>query len=162
MKIQKKNYKILSLQEYLRKSYRYLSYRERSEKEIRDYLSQSFAPQEIIQEIVAKLTEQKFLNDTDFARSWVRQRKLVRPKSIRVIKMELKQKGISDEIIEETVQEGMDDFALAWGLTQKKIRVYESLSKEELYQKLGGYLSRKGFGYSIIRRVIDELLSKRV
>jgi len=111
------------------------------------------------------LINNKFVNDENFARAWVRSRLVGRPKSKRVLTMELKQKGISKDIIERVFLDkelGVDDLEIARQLAQKQMRKYKRLDRNEIYQKLGGYLGRRGFDFSTIRRVIDEMLAKRV
>ena len=73
---------------------RFLSFRPRSEKEIRDYLNNKQVNPLVSQKIIDKLVENKFLNDLEFAKWWIEQRTLTTPRAWRIIKIELKQKGI--------------------------------------------------------------------
>jgi regulatory protein len=151
-------------EKYYTYTLKYLSYRPRSEKELHDSLVRKKAPQEIIQKIITLLKEQEFLNDEDFARWWIEQRISFKPRSKRVLKMELKQKGISEEVITkyliENEETAVNDLEQALRLTQKKIKRYEHLERDELYHKLGGALARKGFSWDVIKRAIDLTLSK--
>src|SRR3954470_21375392 len=92
-------------QKYLALLYRYLTIRNRSEKEIRDYLTKKQAEPQVIESLIALLYEQKFLNDEAFARAWVRSRARFRPRGKRVLIMELNQKGIDKELIEKVLSE---------------------------------------------------------
>lgn len=148
---------------------RFLSYRPRSEKEVRDRLIRKKIDSQIIEKIIAKLKEKKFLNDEEFAKWWIEQRTKVRPKAIRVITLELKQKGISNEIIESLLSKDVsseeqvsNDLELANKLIEKRIERFRNSSKQEIYQKLGSYLSRRGFDWETIKQSIDELFSKGV
>jgi regulatory protein len=157
---------------FLAKALRYLSYRSRSEKELREYLLGKHKPQkknfeapshEIITAVIAKLKEMRFLNDREFAASWVRSRTEYKPKAKTIIKMELRQKGIEDEIIGEVLQEhteGKDDKTLARELLEKRRKRYEGMDKQERYQKAGGFLARKGFSYEVIKTAIDSVFGK--
>ena len=158
----------------LNKAINYLSFRPRSEKEIREYLlgknkpqKKTFAPPsfEIIDAVVLKLKELRFLNDREFAASWVRSRIEYKPKSKSIIKMELRQKGISAELIEEVLQSRIgkkDDITIARGLLEKRRKRYEDMKIQERYQKAGGFLARKGFSFEVIKSVIDEVFGKGV
>jgi regulatory protein len=158
----------------LNKALRFLSFRPRSEKEIREYLLGKNRPHkkkseppsaEIIDAVIDKLKELKFLNDAEFALSWVRSRTEYKPRSISVIKMELRQKGISEELIEESLQSRMekgDDKTLAKELLLKKRKKYEGMDKKERLQKAGGMLARKGFSFEAIKAAIDEVFGKGV
>ncbi len=159
---------------YFNKALRFLTFRPRSEKEIREYLlgknkaqKKTFVPPstEIINAVVLKLKEMRFLNDSEFAKSWVRSRTEYKPRSVSVIKMELRRKGISQELIEEALQsrdEKKDDKTLAQELLEKKKNKYISMEKNERYQKAGGFLARKGFSYDTIKAAIDEIFDKGV
>lgn len=156
-------------EKFYNSSLRFLSYRPRSEKEVRDRLIRKKIDSQIIEKIIAKLKEKKFLNDEEFAKWWIEQRTKVRPKAIRVITLELKQKGISNEIIESLLskdvsseEQVLNDLELANKLIEKRIERFRNSSKQEIYQKLGSYLSRRGFDWETIKQSIDELFSKGV
>jgi regulatory protein len=143
---------------------RFLSYRPRSEKEIRDKLRTKQIGPQIIEKIIFKLKEKKFINDEEFARMWIENRNRFKPRSMRLIKLELKQKGISRDLIEKLVDNSSedDDLKQAKKLAEKKIDKFRKLSKQEIYQKLGRYLAAKGFSWDTIKKAIDETLSKGV
>jgi regulatory protein len=146
---------------YLKFILNFLSYRQRSEKEIRDKLTEREASPEITSQIITFLQQHKLLDDKEFARSWVRSRQSFRPKSKRAIKMELLKKGIAPETAEEALEgnedeEGINDTEQALKLIQKRIIRYKGLPKPELYQKLGGFLARRGFSWETIKTCIDQ------
>ena len=89
------------IKKYLKNTYRYLGIRNRSEKEIRDYLIRKKATNEIIDHIVDLLKKQKFLNDEEFARSWISSRARFRPKGKNAIRFELLQKGITKDVVDK-------------------------------------------------------------
>lgn len=150
-------------EKYYTYSLKFLSYRPRSEKELVDSLTKRKAPQEIIEKIIELLKDQRFLNDEDFTKWWIGQRTSFKPRSKRVLQMELKQKGIAQEIITkylvESEETAVNDLEQAIRLTKKKIQRYKHLERDELYQKLGGVLARKGFSWDVIKRAIDLSLS---
>lgn len=147
---------------YYTKALKFLSYRPRSEKEVRDNLLRKKADPDIIDGVIELLTKQKFLNDTEFAAWWVRQRIDFKPRSYSFIKRELIQKGIAKEIIENVIQkkdeEKVDDLQMAKTLVKKRIGKYKNVEKNIVYQKLGHYLAQKGFNWDTIRRAIDDSL----
>lgn len=163
---------------YYLKAVNFLSYRPRSVKEVTDNLEKTIAkkklPDEISKEhkkyipfVIEKLLQQKFLNDTEFARWWIDQRSRNKPKSKMVLKLELKQKGISSEIIEnvmalDEIQEIANDSMQAKLLVEKKIHKYKEMPRVEIYKKLGGFLGRRGFSWEVAKRSIDEILDNGV
>lgn len=152
------------------KALRFLSYRSRSEKEIRDYLLKFFKRHPgdekfIIDQVVKKLKDTKLLDDVEFAKAWVRSRTEYRPRARNIIKLELRQKGISDDIIEDVLAdktEGKDDLTLAKQLLEKRKNRYALMEREERYQKAGGFLARKGFSYDVIKSAIDSVFRNGV
>jgi regulatory protein len=145
---------------------RFLSYRTRSEKEVRDKLRTKNVEPEIIEKIVLKLKEKRFINDEEYARQWIENRNRFKPRSLRLIKMELKQKGLTPEIIKSAVKNqelGVDsDLEQAKKLAEKRIGRLRNLPKQKIYEKLGRYLASKGFNWDTVKKAIDDVLEKGV
>ena len=144
---------------------RFLAKRPRSEKEIIDNLKKKNASDKQITLIITELREYKFLNDEDFAKWWIEQRKILKPMGWRVLELELKQKGIAKEIIEELrfkMQDSRKETELetAMKLAEKRFKRLQGASKDEVYRKIGGFLARRGFAMDTIKAVIDQLLQK--
>ncbi|MDE2590107.1 MAG: regulatory protein RecX, partial [Patescibacteria group bacterium] len=128
---------------------KYLTKRSRSEKEVRDNLSKRKAGTAQIEIIIAKLKEQRFLDDKTFALWWIEQRQLLRPLGWRVLELELKQKGIAMHIIDEIKEANKDlrvakEFSQAMELAGKRYKKFQGLPKDEVYHKIGGFLARRG------------------
>lgn len=151
---------------FYNKALKFLSYRPRSEKEVRDNLLKKKATDTTADLIITKLKEQRFLDDKEFTKWWIEQRTLIKPTGLRVIKMELKQKGIDRELVDEILQNSEDlvhdELEMARKLVEKKIDKLRNLDRQKIYQKLGGFLSRRGFDYDTIKKAIDEMLTKEV
>lgn len=151
-------------EKYLDLSYYFLSIRNRSEKEIRDYLIKKKASSEIIEKIIFGLKEKNFLNDEIFARMWVLNRARIKPKGEILLKIELRQKGIADDIIQKVLEEVQgeipDELDQAKDLIAKRMERMVGKPKTEIYQKVGGFLSRRGFSWEITKKAIDTYLNK--
>lgn|SRR6185312_1510796 len=150
-------------EKYLLGTYRFLNFRLRSEKEIRDYLQKKKVSADIIEKIIVRLQEQKFLNDETFARMWIESRSRSKPRSQFLLKRELQQKGISREIIEKIMTNDQlpmtNDYDLAKDVVQRKIKKYRGMERQEIYRKLGGLLARRGFNWDVTKKAIDEILA---
>ena len=147
-------------EKFYNKALKFLSYRPRSEKEIRDKLRRKKASEEIINKIISRLKENNFLNDEEFAKWWIEQRTNFKPRSVRLIKIELKQKGIDKELIDETIDHlpsTIDDLSSAKKLIEKRISRYKNLTPDKKFQKIARYLSSKGFDYDIIKEIFKDL-----
>jgi regulatory protein len=142
----------------------YLSFRPRSIKEVKNYLHKKNVPEETSSTIISFLQKQKFLDDTAFARMWIHARTVGKPKSLSFIKQELSEKGVSEEVITKVVaelhEEIKGDLEQAIVLLEKKIKQYAALERDILYRRAGGYLARRGFSFTIIRKSIDQVFQK--
>ncbi len=144
---------------------KYLSRRPRSIAEVRTYLQKKQIPSSSIDEIIASLLEKCFLNDEDFTKWWIDQRTRFKPKGKLLIVVELRQKGISKEIIDRVYEAGdeevtISDLQKAVELLTRKKEKFSSLSPQDRYQKVGGYLARRGFSMEVISKSIDEVFKK--
>jgi regulatory protein len=134
----------------------FLSYRDRSESEIRQNLRKHEVPEPVIEMTLARLKQEGLANDEQFARSWVENRSAFRPRSRRLLAMELRQKGLADEAI-SSATEGMDEEALAYEAAQKRASRLKDLERNEFRKKLSDFLGRRGFSYSVIAPVVIRI-----
>lgn len=157
-------------EKFYNKALEFLSYRTRSEKEVREKLKSksSFAKAsegqgkfilEVIDKVIQKLKEKKFINDEEYARIFVENRLRFKPRSLRLIKMELKQKGIDLETINNLQLTIGSDLESAKKLVEKRIGRFKNLPKQKVYEKLGRFLASKGFNWDTIKKAIDTALS---
>jgi regulatory protein len=143
------------------KTLRFLSYRPRSKKEIRDYLKKKRAEPKIIEKIIKKLKKQNLIDDRVFADWWLEQRSRFRPKGRRALWSELFKKGISKEIIEEVLFSEKEELCLAKKAGLKKLKAYQNLEPYQWQQKMIGFLARRGFSWETIKNVLEEIKEKR-
>ena len=80
--------------------------------------------------------------------------------SKRAMMSKLRQKGISSDVIGDSVKDIGDDeeFENAMYFAQKKLRTIRDDDKYKVRNKLMSALSYRGFSYDIIRRVSEHLL----
>lgn len=145
------------------KAIRLLDYRPRTGQEIREKLKQKgFEPGQI-EQVVERLTSSHLIQDDKFAASWVESRNQFRPSSQRVMRYELRRKGIDEEIIESALQGSVEDLELAQRAAQKMVRRLTNLEWQEFRKKLSAFLARRGFSYETVAQVVktawDELQS---
>ena len=165
------------IERLLQMSLKFLSFRPRSEKEVRDYLLRKGRIGEIeksdtektryeksVEKVVQKLKNLDQINDKEFASWLVEQRKRFRPRGNRLIKAELAQKGIDKDIINEIAEENNQESEeeLAIKAAQKKYTSYKKLNTNEFRIRLGQYLTRRGFDWGTIKKVVDTLEQKEL
>jgi regulatory protein len=138
------------MQDCLNAAYHYLSYRPRSEGEIRQCLRRRGFTSEVAEKTIIRLREQKLSDDFAFARFWKENRLSFKPKSKRLIKKELKDKKIAAEIIEQVTAD-IDDEAIAYKLGSSRMSILAHLDYPDFYRRLSSYLAYRGFGYEVIK-----------
>ncbi len=158
--------------ELLKKTYNFLSIRIRSEKEIRDYLQKKISDPKnkiqlnpsLIDLIIDKLKEQKFLDDREFVRAWIENRNKIKPKSLKLLKLELVRKGVDKQLIEDVLQnpdfEIITDLEKALMLGKKRMARYKNEDPKKALEKLTRFLASKGFDWDTIKKVIDRIFTK--
>jgi regulatory protein len=134
----------------------FLSYRARSESEIRQNLRKHEIPEAVIEQTLERLRQDGLANDDQFARAWVENRSAFRPRSRRLMAMELRQKGLAEQAVFSAVEQ-VDDEALAYQAARKRLARLEGLEWQEFRKKLSDFLARRGFSYSVIAPVVARL-----
>lgn len=145
----------------LQRALHFLSYRARSLDEVRKNLEKHEIPEPVIQDTLARLQSSGLLNDHEFARSWVENRSTFRPRGRRALRMELRFKGLAEDVIESTLDEMTDEESLALQAANKYMRKLDGLSWLDFRNKLGGFLSRRGFPYEIIATITRQVWAEQ-
>lgn len=145
----------------IRKSYnlalRYLARRMRTELEVRQFLMEKDIDPPIIQEVILKLYDYRFLDDEQYACSFVRTQMNTTDKGAVLIKRELKDKGIRAALIEKAIAlySFADQLETAKKLCEKMSGRNTKNSERVLKQKLEQMLIRKGFDYDVISEAVS-------
>jgi regulatory protein len=134
---------------------RFLSYRPRSQAEVEHYLHAKRVSAEVIAAVMERLQQAGYLDDQIFARFWVENRQQFRPRSQRALEHELRQKGVSRQVIASALSD-LDDETAAWQAVEGQLQRWIKLSNDELRQKIAGFLGRRGFSYDTINSVYGK------
>lgn len=137
-------------------SLKYLSFRNRSVKEIKDYLLRKNFIDETINSAIEKLKNLKFVDDEEFAKSWIDARQRNKGKSKFILKQELRIKGIDNQMIDQTLKSAQDDLETARIAFDKKKKILNTLPPIEFKKKMSGFLQRKGYSWEIISKLFKE------
>ncbi|MGH7195658.1 MAG: RecX family transcriptional regulator [Candidatus Saccharimonadales bacterium] len=132
---------------------RYVALRPRSVWEMETYLKRKQVDKSVSQEIISKLTNLEFLDDTEFANSWVQNRRLLKPVSRRRLTQELRQKQVASDIIENVLA---DDPTDETDILSEIIKQKRRQTKYQDNLKLMQYLARQGFSYDDIKAALQE------
>ncbi|HEX7455992.1 MAG TPA: RecX family transcriptional regulator [Candidatus Nanoarchaeia archaeon] len=158
----------------LNKAFRFLSYRPRSEKELRDHLLRKGKLKEVksepeknqyeisVTEVIRRLKKLGQVDDRAFASWWVEQRTRFKPRGKNLLKSELASKGVGRETIDELVDFNKEDQTQqAMAAAAKKIASYKKLDDKAYRIKLGQFLVRRGFSWEVAKKAVDTLVDKR-
>ena len=133
----------------------FLSYRPRSEAEVRSALHKKGLSDETIDAVVARLQQAGLLNDAEFAHYWVENRSQFNPRGLRALRYELRRKGLPDAVIADELA-AVDEGAASRQLAELAARRFEHLAPPEFRRKLGAFLARRGFSYATIEPLVNE------
>jgi regulatory protein len=144
------------LQKTYDKLLRFATIRPRSEKEINDWLKRKKIHESMYENLFIRLKRLELIDDEKFARWWIDQRNSFRPRSKRVLVQELRLKGIDKDVIENALSEyEINEDVIAKRLYKKNMYKWERLPEFERKQKASSYLARKGFGWDVIKKVVN-------
>lgn len=124
----------------LDRALRYLSYRPRSESEIRQHLGIDYTP-----ELASKLKKLNLVNDNEFAKWYIESRSRSRPRSARLLSLELKRKGLEIKNLKLEISE----LELAKNALKKKPNLK---SREQTIR----FLHSRGFSWDTIETVLKK------
>jgi regulatory protein len=137
----------------------YLSFRPRSQVEVRRHLRKKEVAPEIIESVLERLKNLEYVNDRAFASFWVENREQFNPRGSQGLRNELRMKGIEREIVEEVVSDE-NDADLALRAAERKAALLlqtPAMNYNTFRSRLGGFLQRRGFSYEVVARTVRTL-----
>jgi regulatory protein len=138
----------------------FVSYKPRSEYEVRQKLRQRRFDNAGIEKAITSLKDQGLIDDESFARFWKENRQDCSPRSRWLTGLELKRKGIEDDLVARTVED-VDDEENAYLAAVTKVRKTALDDYDLFHRKLGDFLRRRGFHYNVIQQTVEKLWSER-
>ena len=144
-------------------AYRLLGYRARSEKELRNKISEKGYNQKTISSIIVQLKREGLVDDKRFATLWIKTRLEHNARSLLVIKHELLLRGVDKSTVENLLDDfksGFDEEEVVKKLLYDRMRVVKGLDWEKAKQRLYSFLKRRGFSNQIILKALRNLLDE--
>jgi regulatory protein len=133
---------------------RFVSLKLRSEKEIYNRLKDEGFDEGTIFKVIEELTAMGYINDLLYAGKFIQDRCKLKPKSLKMLRFELKNKGVSDFIIGEVLDKmDIDESAVAEGLVRKKFGKYD-FNDEKIIKKVYYFLRHRGYSSEVIEGVL--------
>lgn len=140
---------------------RLLSAKGRSRRELRErLLEKPWTNAEIVDAVIDKLTEYKFIDDASFARSTALSNLRQKPQGKRRLTFTLSQKKLDRSVVEDAVAAAYDEMSEASLIDEaiaKRIRIKGKPETREDLKKFFDHLMRRGFEMSLIRDRLAEI-----
>ena len=140
---------------------RMLAVRPRSTAEVHERLRRAGVPAESAARVVGDLAASGYLDDLEFARTWIRGRLATRASGLLRLRSELREKGVANSLIEQAIHDlhGEEDPSAAeerraLELVERRLRAYARLAWDAKVRRLAGLLQRRGFAAHTIARVL--------
>jgi regulatory protein len=140
---------------------RILHYRFNSAAELRRKLAAKEFDRATIDETIARLANEKWIDDARFAGAYVRTRLLKRIGRLR-IRRELIAAGVADDIIDDAIRANVnadDERERAMTSANKRLPILQR--RGDVRNKLTAYLLKQGYDGGLVRDVVKELMSSR-
>jgi len=142
------------------KAVNFLSYRDRTQAEVRNHLHALGVQAETVEWVMERLERSRLVDDQRFVHNWVENRNEFRPRSRKALAYELRQKGISEGAIQDALEDHNED-EMAYQAAVKQAGKLAHLEWPQFRQKMYAHLARRGFNYEIsapvVARVWQEL-----
>ena len=140
-------------------AYKFLSYKPRSIKELKNKLTYKKISKESVEKIIEHLKKYQFLNDENYAKLYLEQRISNKGMGKSMVTFKMIDKGIDKEMISKVIDENYpEDKQIEAGkkLLEKYLKKKQKVEdKLELKKKCYQYLFSRGFSYSIISQILN-------
>lgn len=143
-----------------------LELRDRSVGEIEEKMRRKGFSEKEITGVISFLESKNFVNDKRFVERFVKEKRELLHWGQYRIRAELKKHHLSDDFINgviDTLQRinHIDDNKSEIDIAREAADLWRrknlNCPPEKIYQKLGGFLSRRGFSYDVVREILEEV-----
>ncbi len=132
----------------------------RTRQQLTDALRKRGIPEPVIDEVLDRFEELRFIDDAAFAGAWVESRHHGRGLARRALARELRTKGVDQAVIDEAVErlDSEREEATARELVARRLRATRGLDRDKRLRRLAGMLARKGYPEGMALRVVRQAL----
>jgi regulatory protein len=143
---------------------RLLTVRARTRAELSGQLAKRGYPDDIIEAVLHRLESVGLVDDEDFAGQWVRSQRANAGKSKRALAVELRTKGVDDEVIAATLgaMDGGAERVRAEQLVERRLQretFGDGDDDAKVVRRLIGMLARRGYSQSMAAAVVSDALA---
>lgn len=140
----------------LDKALNFISRSQKTKKQVADYLESKGYLEKTIEAVLDKMSAYKFVNDQNYAKDYAKSAS--KNKGKRLISLELKRKGVSDEDMGEALNDidGETETEAATKIAEKYLKSKEKTRENAV--KCYKYLLSKGFDYDTAKAAADKII----
>lgn len=136
-----------------------LNYGDNTEKMLKEKLLKKDFKEEHILEAIEYCKSFSYIDDRLYAERFIKDKVNLNKYGSNMIRYKLIEKGVSKELIEEVLNLDKDlEYENAKKLATKKLSSYKNLEDQVIKRRLSGFLQRKGYDFSIINKLLRELI----
>lgn len=152
-----------------------LARRQRSVYEVRQRLTARGYSEGVVEQLLERMLRIGYLNDRQFARTWVEVRGFGRPCGPALLRQELRLKGIDPALIAEVLAEAMGhevETGLAVEAARKRLRGTMNIGRagepadpsdvRKARERLWGFLRRRGFSGAACEAGLDSAFGREL
>jgi len=138
-------------------AYRFLSFRVRSREEVARRLREKGFDSRTVEKTLEELTRLGYLDDLRFAETWLRIRMGRRGYGRHLLRHELREKGVAQEIIDQALREReADEKEAARRVLAKRFPETHDERETRILPMAFEYLRRRGFPSDLIASVLKQ------
>lgn len=144
------------------KSYRFATYKPRTESQVRQHLAKLEATPEEIDSVIEWLAEFRVVDDREYVRRFVDASKERKPLSPAAARRTLLQRGIDRSIVDEGLEGAFTEdqtLELAVRVAEKKRRMLKPGTAKEQEDRIVRFLQYRGYSWPVIRAVIERMFA---
>jgi len=136
---------------------RYLAKKDYTKMQLIEKLDRIGYDEETVRAVVTELKTMGYINDRMYAHKYITDRLKLKPKSRKALFLELRQKGLDEEIIGEALEDiEIDDTLLAYRAAKKRFGKYD-ISDKQVKRKVYSFLGHRGYDMETIAKVVRQL-----
>lgn len=139
----------------------FIGYKMRTVQEVTQKLAEQGVDETVIARVLRFLAEYGYTDDWAYAEKYIRERQRLSPRSSYALAIELRQRGVAEEICRKVLAEHpVDEETDAFCWLEKKLRG-EWPPDEKKRRQVIGFLQRKGYSYDKIKEAFRRMEQQR-
>ncbi len=110
--------------------------------------------------VLDRFEEVGLVDDVDYAEAFVESRHRIRGQGGRALSMELRRRGVADDVVAEAVG-GLSperEYETAYRIARSRYERMPAVAPEVKVRRLTGFLARKGYSGAIVARAVREVV----